>query len=186
VKNLEQAHAKGTEFLSSLARVHKIDCDITIVTNGGYPLDQIIYQAVKGMTSAEATNKKGGVTAGTLSRHSAGRSKRMAVPFQPQGCPHPARQFPQSGAEAGGGARRSGSPQHRKGRAYVSGELPVIAADFLNPVRRACERPEVHPGSHAPRGRNTACFNIQQKFTFPASELYVNPGKMLADFREAG
>lgn len=59
--DLEQAHAKGTEFLSSLARVNKVDCDITIVTNGGYPLDQNIYQAVKGMTSAEATNKEGGV-----------------------------------------------------------------------------------------------------------------------------
>src|SRR5208337_5337348 len=59
--DLEQAHAKGTEFLSSLARVNKIDCDITIATNGGYPLDQNIYQAVKGMVSAEATNKDGGV-----------------------------------------------------------------------------------------------------------------------------
>lgn len=58
---LEEAHAKGTEFLSSLAQVKKIDCGITIVTNGGYPLDQNIYQAVKGMTSAEATNKEGGV-----------------------------------------------------------------------------------------------------------------------------
>ena len=59
--DLEQAHAKGTEFLSSLARVNRIDCDITVVTNGGYPLDQNIYQAVKGLTSAEATNKEGGV-----------------------------------------------------------------------------------------------------------------------------
>lgn len=59
--DLEQAHAKGTEFLSSLARVNKIDNDITIVTNGGYPLDQNIYQAVKGMVSAEATNKEDGV-----------------------------------------------------------------------------------------------------------------------------
>ena len=59
--DLEAAHDKGTEFLSSLARVKKIDCDITVVTNGGYPLDQNIYQAVKGLTSAEATNKKGGV-----------------------------------------------------------------------------------------------------------------------------
>jgi nickel-dependent lactate racemase len=58
---LEPAHNKGTKFLSSLARVDKIDCDITIVTNGGYPLDQNIYQAVKGMVSAEATNKEGGV-----------------------------------------------------------------------------------------------------------------------------
>ena len=59
--DLEKAHIKGTEFLSSLAQVKKIDSDITVVTNGGYPLDQNIYQAVKGMTSAEATNKEGGV-----------------------------------------------------------------------------------------------------------------------------
>ena len=59
--DLEAAHNEGTDFLSSLARVKKIDCDIAVVTNGGYPLDQNIYQAVKGMTSAEATNKEGGV-----------------------------------------------------------------------------------------------------------------------------
>jgi nickel-dependent lactate racemase len=59
--DLEKAHIKGTEFLSSLAQVKKIDSDITVVTNGGYPLDQNIYQAVKGMTSAEATNKEDGV-----------------------------------------------------------------------------------------------------------------------------
>lgn len=35
--------------------------DIVITTNGGYPLDQNIYQAVKGMTAAEAAVKKGGV-----------------------------------------------------------------------------------------------------------------------------
>ena len=35
--------------------------DIVITTNGGYPLDQNIYQAVKGMTAAEATVKPGGV-----------------------------------------------------------------------------------------------------------------------------
>lgn len=57
----EKAHAQGCEFLSSLARVNKIDCDIAISTNGGYPLDQNIYQAVKGMTAAEATNKEGGM-----------------------------------------------------------------------------------------------------------------------------
>jgi len=59
--DLEAAHAKGTQFLSSLARVNKIDCDVAVVTNGGYPLDQNIYQAVKGMSSGEATNKEGGV-----------------------------------------------------------------------------------------------------------------------------
>ena len=34
---------------------------MAISTNGGYPLDQNIYQAVKGMTAAEATVKEGGV-----------------------------------------------------------------------------------------------------------------------------
>jgi nickel-dependent lactate racemase len=32
-----------------------------VSTNGGYPLDQNIYQSVKGMTAAEATCKEGGV-----------------------------------------------------------------------------------------------------------------------------
>jgi nickel-dependent lactate racemase len=59
--DLEEAHAKGTDLLSSLARVSKVECDIAVSTNGGYPLDQNIYQSVKGMTSAEATNKEGGV-----------------------------------------------------------------------------------------------------------------------------
>ena len=34
---------------------------MVISTNGGYPLDQNIYQSVKGMTAAEATVKKDGV-----------------------------------------------------------------------------------------------------------------------------
>ncbi|MBV8071408.1 MAG: nickel-dependent lactate racemase [Acidobacteriaceae bacterium] len=59
--DLDRAHTKGCEFLASLASVNKLDCDIAVVTNGGYPLDQNIYQAVKGLTSAEATNKVGGV-----------------------------------------------------------------------------------------------------------------------------
>lgn len=58
--DMEAAHQKGCEFLQGLSRVKKIDCDIAISTNGGYPLDQNIYQAVKGMTAAEATNKEGG------------------------------------------------------------------------------------------------------------------------------
>jgi len=59
--NLEEAHAQGCQFLTSLASVNRVQCDVTVVTNGGYPLDQNIYQAVKGLTSAEATNKVGGV-----------------------------------------------------------------------------------------------------------------------------
>lgn len=58
--DLEKAHKKGTVFVDSLSQVDAIESDITISTNGGYPLDQNIYQAVKGMTSAEAANKLGG------------------------------------------------------------------------------------------------------------------------------
>lgn len=57
----EAAHAKGCEFLSKLCRVEPEYADIVISTNGGYPLDQNIYQAVKGMTAAEATVNEGGV-----------------------------------------------------------------------------------------------------------------------------
>ena len=57
----EKAHKKGTDFLSSLCGVDAVDADVVITTNGGYPLDQNVYQAVKGMTAAEATVNKGGV-----------------------------------------------------------------------------------------------------------------------------
>ncbi|GHV90380.1 hypothetical protein AGMMS50268_08830 [Spirochaetia bacterium] len=55
------AHKDGREFLLSKCKADAKPADIVISTNGGYPLDQNIYQAVKGMTAAEATVKKGGV-----------------------------------------------------------------------------------------------------------------------------
>lgn len=55
------AHRKGCDFLSSRCKVNSIPSDIVISTNGGYPLDQNIYQAVKGMTAAEVTVNEGGV-----------------------------------------------------------------------------------------------------------------------------
>ena len=57
----EQAHDAGCTFLAGKCRVKSILSDIVITTNGGYPLDQNIYQAVKGMTAAEANVRKGGV-----------------------------------------------------------------------------------------------------------------------------
>ena len=57
----EKAHVKGCEFVLNLSRVKKNPTDIVITTNGGYPLDQNIYQSVKGMTAAEANCKSGGV-----------------------------------------------------------------------------------------------------------------------------
>ena len=49
------AHETGCKFVTELASVKSIPADIVITSNGGYPLDQNIYQAVKGMTAAEAT-----------------------------------------------------------------------------------------------------------------------------------
>lgn len=56
-----KAHEKGCEFVRQLAQVEPAEADIVITSNGGYPLDQNVYQAVKGMTAAEACVKKGGV-----------------------------------------------------------------------------------------------------------------------------
>lgn len=55
------AHIEGRNFLNSQCKVKSVPSDIVITTNGGYPLDQNIYQAVKCMTAAEATINKGGV-----------------------------------------------------------------------------------------------------------------------------
>ncbi len=59
--DVEQAHKQGTDFLFSQCGAKAILSDIVISTNGGYPLDQNVYQAVKGMTAAEATVKENGV-----------------------------------------------------------------------------------------------------------------------------
>lgn len=59
--DVKKAHKAGTDFLSSLCGAKAIESDVVITTNGGYPLDQNMYQAVKGMTAAEATVKRGGV-----------------------------------------------------------------------------------------------------------------------------
>lgn len=57
----EAAHAAGCAFLSEYCGAKATESDIVISTNGGYPLDQNIYQSVKGMTAAEAAVRRGGV-----------------------------------------------------------------------------------------------------------------------------
>ena len=59
--DVAEAHKAGTDFLYSLCGANATPSDIVITTNGGYPLDQNVYQSVKGMTAAEATVKRGGV-----------------------------------------------------------------------------------------------------------------------------
>lgn len=59
--DLNKAHREGCAFCDKLAGVDAVPAPIAISTNGGYPLDQNIYQSVKGMTAAEATCTPGGV-----------------------------------------------------------------------------------------------------------------------------
>lgn len=57
-----KAHAKGVKSLEREVKVKvKRKSDIVITTNGGYPLDRNLYQAVKGMATAELIVKQGGV-----------------------------------------------------------------------------------------------------------------------------
>ncbi len=57
----EAAHKAGTEFLGKYARIEVPEADIAVTSNGGYPLDQNVYQAVKGMTAGEAVCRENGV-----------------------------------------------------------------------------------------------------------------------------
>jgi nickel-dependent lactate racemase len=59
--DLIEAHRHGCEFVrtSAMQPVHEL-FDIVITTNSGYPLDQNLYQAVKGMSAAARIVKKGG------------------------------------------------------------------------------------------------------------------------------
>ena len=56
-----EAHRCGVSFLDDRVKVEVASkADIVITSNGGYPLDRDLYQAVKGMSTAEAIVKNGG------------------------------------------------------------------------------------------------------------------------------
>ena len=56
------AHRQGCELLLGYCQVKpERRGDIVISSNGGYPLDQNIYQSVKGLTAAEAAAAEGAV-----------------------------------------------------------------------------------------------------------------------------
>lgn len=59
--DLIEAHRQGCEFVRQSAMVPvKEPYDIVITTNAGYPLDQNLYQCVKGMSAARQIVRKGG------------------------------------------------------------------------------------------------------------------------------
>lgn len=59
--DLEEAHAKGVAFVRELAQCPGITGDIVVTSNGGYPLDQNLYQSPKAVATAEACCADGGV-----------------------------------------------------------------------------------------------------------------------------
>ena len=59
--DFKEAHTMGAEFLDSNVKVQCNHADIAVVTNGGYPLDRDLYQAVKAMTVGEAATREGGI-----------------------------------------------------------------------------------------------------------------------------
>ncbi len=56
----EAAHEQGCRDMRRAVSVPRAEAEIVITGNGGYPLDQNLYQAVKGMTAAEACCVPGG------------------------------------------------------------------------------------------------------------------------------
>ncbi len=56
----EKAHEEGCRVCGEMSRAEPVVSDIAISSNGGYPLDQNLYQSVKGMTAAEACVRPGG------------------------------------------------------------------------------------------------------------------------------
>lgn len=59
--DLEKAHAEGVKFLSEELQCQGVRGDIVVTSNGGYPLDQNLYQTPKALTTAEKCAGEDGV-----------------------------------------------------------------------------------------------------------------------------
>ncbi|MDC7286575.1 nickel-dependent lactate racemase [Blautia schinkii] len=59
--DLEKAHEKGVEFVRGLSQCASVRGDIVVTSNGGYPLDQNLYQTPKAVSTAEACAGEDGV-----------------------------------------------------------------------------------------------------------------------------
>ena len=57
----QKAHESGCRDCLAHSSLKKAEGDIVITSNGGYPLDQNLYQAVKGMSTGSVCVKPGGV-----------------------------------------------------------------------------------------------------------------------------
>ena len=59
--DVEEAHIKGCDYVSSFSRLPAVEGDIIVTSNGGYPLDQNLYQAPKGASTAALCAGENGV-----------------------------------------------------------------------------------------------------------------------------
>jgi len=59
--DMEEAHLEGCEFVNSFAKRPPVSGDIVITGNGGYPLDQNLYQASKAASTAAMCAGEDGV-----------------------------------------------------------------------------------------------------------------------------
>lgn len=59
--DLEEAHSQGVSFVRSLSQCKAVTGDIVITSNGGYPLDQNLYQTPKAAATAEVCAGEDGV-----------------------------------------------------------------------------------------------------------------------------
>ncbi len=57
----QKAFAEGVKFVEQLTKLKTERAEIVLTSNGGYPLDQNLYQAVKSIRTAEYAAKRGGV-----------------------------------------------------------------------------------------------------------------------------
>ena len=59
--DMERAHEAGVSFVRNLAQRPAVSGDVVITSNGGYPLDQNLYQSPKAAATAEACAGEDGV-----------------------------------------------------------------------------------------------------------------------------
>lgn len=59
--DVEEAHLKGCGYVREISEAPAVQGDIVITSNGGYPLDQNLYQSPKAVSTAEACAGEDGV-----------------------------------------------------------------------------------------------------------------------------
>jgi nickel-dependent lactate racemase len=59
--DLEAAHAEGCALVAQLFTIPRVPADIVVTSNGGYPLDQNLYQCAKAVRTAAECVKAGGI-----------------------------------------------------------------------------------------------------------------------------